>query len=202
MAKNKKIAFGLLAVFVIFRMGLDFVVWRKISVYASYLFEAMFVSVAWYLYRDRIRMVAFQKAQVLTDLLLPLGAGFVIYRLAVFSLIPIPFDLTGWETIFLLTLFGPVLEELIFRMGLWEPMADLFADRAFLLVTSTVLFSIGHLLSLWVVPQELRSFVLYQSLYVILLGLGTGWRRLASSSLIAPILVHMSFNIGFFLASR
>lgn len=191
-----------LGLYLAVRLGLDSVLWRNITPYAAYAFELVFVIIVGWFYRQRLKCFGFRPTQVLTDGLLPLGAGFATYKLALFSLLPIPFDLQSTELIFLLLIVAPVLEELIFRMALWEPIKDLTASPAVLLVSTTLLFSFGHLQALWSVPQELRAFVLYQSLYVIILGLGAGWRRLQSQTLLAPILVHFSFNLGFFLASR
>ena len=56
-------------------------------------------------------------------------------------------------------------------------------------------------MALWTVPEQFRSFVLYQTLYVIILGLAAGWQRLRQNSILAGILLHFSFNLGFYIAS-
>lgn len=195
------IPLSLILAFLTLRMGLDAILWSHLSPYASYAFEFSFVALTGWYYRKRIHFFNFHWTHLFSDFILPLGAGFGIYKLAVFSLLPIPFDLKSSELIFLLLFVGPLLEELIFRMALWEIIQDLIPKKAFVLILTTLLFSFGHLQSLWAVPAELRAFVLYQSLYVILLGLGAGWRRLESKSLLAPMLIHCTFNLGFFLGS-
>lgn len=201
MQKKMLMPLSLLVFFIVFRLGLDFIFWRNISVYASYAFECVFVGLVWFLYRDQIKLFKFYFKQLISDFLIPILSGFAIYKLAVYSLIPIPFDLKSLETIILLTTFGPILEELIFRMALWEPLKNIFTKTSHVIILSTILFAVGHLQALWFVPESLRSFVIYQTLYVIILGLGAGWRRSESQSLFAPILLHISFNFGFYLAS-
>ena len=92
-------------------------------------------------------------------------------------------------------------EELVFRLALWEPLKALLPSKNFVLVTSALLFSVGHLIALWAVPAEYKAFVLVQTFYVILLGLGAGYRKLKTESVLSAILVHFGFNLGFYLVS-
>jgi len=176
--------------------------WRTITPYAAYGFEAGFVLAVGIYFGSRIQYFKFQKDQLLYDFLFPLLGGLAIYKLGTYSGISIPFDLSSYETLFILLLLAPVLEELIFRMALWEPLKELCKSPSQLLISTSLLFSIGHFMALWNVPEQYRIFVLYQTLYVILLGLGAGWRRMQTNSVSAAIYVHFSFNLGFFLASR
>jgi membrane protease YdiL (CAAX protease family) len=200
MAKNVWVSLGIISFYLVFRLGFDSF-WQQRSPYYAYAFEVVFVCVIGFLSKQQVKWQV-----VITDNLIPVAmsfaGGFAIYKLAPFSGIVIPFDLTVAETIFLLLILAPILEELIFRMALWEPMTAIFRKSSTIVIGTSILFSVGHLISLWAVPEQFRVFVLYQTLYVILLGLGAGWRRLATGSPTASILVHFGFNFGFFIASR
>ena len=52
------------------------------------------------------------------------------------------------------------------------------------------------------VPDEFKNFVMYQTVYVIVLGLAAGYRRLKANSVLAAILIHFGFNLGFYIASQ
>lgn len=200
MAKNVWFGAFVILFFLVFRLGFDSF-WQQLSPYYAYVFELAFVGTVGFIYRQQIKW----KVEI-TDNLIPVAlsfaGGFAIYKLAPFSGIAIPFDLTVTETIFLLLILAPILEELIFRMALWEPMKTIFKKPSTIVIGTSILFSVGHLMSLWAVPEQFRVFVLYQTLYVILLGLGAGWRRLVTGSVTAAILVHFGFNFGFFIASK
>ena len=128
--------------------------------------------------------------------------GFLIYRAAAWIHVPIPFDLSSYETIFLLLIFGPLLEEAIFRLALWQSFEALWRNGWFTIVATTFLFAAGHFAAYWFVPAQYHGFVIYQTSYVVLLGVVAGLQRLKFNALAPAISVHMGFNLGFFLASR
>lgn len=199
--KNTKLAaWVILGSYIIVRLLGDSY-WRLVSPYFAYGFEVVFVGACYLFYRSQIQIGKIQNIHPVVDIFIPLGGGYLVYKLAGFAGIGIPFDLSGGETIFLLLILAPFLEEAIFRMALWEPLKALVKSPAVLLCSSALLFSAGHFVALWSVPEPYRVFVLYQSLYVILLGLGCGWRRYKTNSVLNAIGVHISFNLGFFLAS-
>lgn len=173
--------------------------WRAVSPWSSYAFEALFVAGAYALFRGRVRWRV-TPGESVAGFLPALVSGFCVYWLAVFSGVAVPFDLRDGETLLLLLFLAPVLEELVFRMALWESIRELWPNPAAVLILTTALFSLGHLMALWSVPFDYRSFVLYQSLYVILLGLWMGWRRQVTGALGAPLAIHFGFNLGFYLA--
>ncbi len=199
--KSQKIsAIFLISIFLILRLGLE-TFWRSVSEYYSYLFEVIFVLTTYFCYRKNIRI---WKNITLKDFLISSGAlisGFLVYKMAgPFGLI-IPFDFHSLITLFFLLVVAPLLEELLFRMALWESLKAIYSKDWFLIATTTILFSVGHLLSYWFVPSEFKTFVLYQSIYVIFLSFALGWQRLKTNSLSVPILIHFMFNLGFALAS-
>lgn len=176
--------------------------WREISVYWSYLFEFLFVAVAAVVYRNKIQIKLPTTKLIFGGLAFSGIGGFSVYKSATISGIPIPFDLHGTETIFLLLILAPILEELVFRLALWENLKEIFKNNGVVLVLSALLFSFGHFIAYWSVPEDFQAFVQFQSFYVLLLGLGAGWARLNAGSFTGAIIIHFGFNFGFFLASR
>jgi membrane protease YdiL (CAAX protease family) len=77
-------------------------------------------------------------------------------------------------------LFGPVLEEILFRGALFRPMLKVHPVSMVILVTAT-LFAIAH-----------PSYQMY--LPIGLVGIALGVLRYASGSLIPSILLHTTFN--------
>lgn len=161
--RNALVGLITVLVYIFVRIGGD-PWWRTLTSWAAYSFEIVFVVVVGFIYRERLNLrtsILF----ALTSSLLATGAGFSIYKLIVSAGLKVPFDFNSGEILFLLLLFGPILEELIFRMALWDSLSDLFKKKNDLvLITTTLLFSIGRLQAFWSVPLEYRPFVLIQAL--------------------------------------
>jgi membrane protease YdiL (CAAX protease family) len=189
-------------IFLIIYLGLRYLPetwWRGISVYYSYVFELFFVLLVARFFRSkngfRLSVLKIELPVFLVSLL----SGFLVNRLAGYSGIVIPFDLKSSGLLVMLLLIAPVLEELIFRYALWRLLDVINNNRIFLVLSTTFLFSLGHLISLFYVPEEFKVFVVYQFLYVILLGLFCGWRRQVSGTVVTAIFIHFFFNLGFYL---
>jgi membrane protease YdiL (CAAX protease family) len=167
--------------------------------YASYLFEFLLVGTALILDRENLsRKFRLPRASLaLAAAFLP--AGFLVFHAAGWLHIPVPFDLRGGETLFFLLLVAPVLEELIFRFFAWEPLAAVNGLAAF--AGTILLFSYAHLHSIWFVPAEVRSFVIYQAVYTLVLAAGCGICVRRYGSLSGAMAVHFAFNLGFYLGS-
>lgn len=203
MAKTQQTAIGALIFFgyLLVRLGFDSFWTEFLGGYGSYVFEITLVG-AMAFARPTGFGFALPTWNTLPYLLFPAFlSGFGIFQLGQSSGILFPFDLSSTETLVFLLLVAPVLEELLFRGALWEAVSRFCRKQTSVLLWTSLAFGVGHLIALYRVPQEFRPFVLIQFLYVILLGLGAGWARIASGSLVAPILVHFSFNLGFFAAS-
>lgn len=197
---QKMTAISLIAIYLILRMGLE-TFWRSASEYYSYFFEVIFVLVTYLIWRKNIRI---WKKIDLSDFIfscIALASGFLIYKMASPIGLIVPFDFQSKLTLFFLLIVAPLLEEFLFRMALWESLKIIYNKKWFLIGTTTILFSIGHLLSYWFVPSEFKTFVVYQSIYVIFLAIALGWQRSKTNSLSVPILIHFMFNLGFALAS-
>lgn len=180
--------------FLMLRFGLDHVFWREISVYWSYLFEAAFVAASF-------RRWKWGRAPRLGRLgrLMALGAAAgAISCAAVRALaIPIPFDFSSVETMFLLLMLAPTLEEGIFRWGLWNPILS----PRWAWAATSVVFSAAHALSLASVPEAYRGFIVAQTVYTLGLGLLAGWGRLTTGHVLGGVAVHAGFNLAFWVVA-
>ena len=198
--KSKLFAVGLFLVYFVLRILFDDR-WREISPYYSYLFEAGIIGAAIFVYQKRTAFKWPNLQNLVTFGCVALVAGFGAHDTAGVFGILIPFNLEGFETLFLLLILAPVLEELLFRFALWEPL-ELFTKSGVVIVALTTLFFVsGHLMSYSYVPDEFKSFIVYQAMYVTLLGIGAGFARL-KYGMPTAILVHFFFNLGFFVSAK
>src|SRR5437868_1169668 len=111
---EKFVGLLLIGIYVVLRMFADALFWRNISEYYSYAFELGFVAAAYFVFRKRIRLFKVLERIDAIAYVVMIAEGFLVFRLADCFGVPIPFDLSGSETIFLLLLLAPTLEELIF----------------------------------------------------------------------------------------
>ena len=175
--------------------------WNHFSIYYSYGFEVLFVTLS-YLFFKSTTLWKKTTSRFLFNLLASLGMGIVTHHTAKYFNLIVPFDFSSLETVILLLFVAPILEEAIFRMAIWDAFSQ-FTDKKWKLIFITsFLFMAGHASAYWIVPAEYKGFVLYQSAYVFLLGLFLGQFRFKTSSLNAPILIHFSFNLGFLLSAK
>lgn len=174
---------------------------ERLGEYASYYFESGFIlQTGWMFWRRLSFKIPGWRWSVL-DLAIGMIAGLLIYRFAAPLGLPIPFDLSSRETLVLLLLVGPLIEEFIFRMALWELLAEFVRKPLALLLLTSAIFSFAHFFAWFSVPEAFRGFVLYQTIYTLALGIYCGFRKQKSGSMAAPVMVHMAFNLGFWLGS-
>ncbi len=168
--------------------------------FASYIFEVLLVASSILLsWNTFCELFKFHRSAFLGSIG-SLIFGFAIFKLAAFSNILIPFDLHGVQTIVFLLLISPILEELIFRFFLWKPF-DSLTQRPFLTwVLTSIVFSYSHLHALWFSPKEIHPFVIYQTMYTLILGFCCGYFVYKQKFVLGGILVHFFFNLGFYLA--
>jgi len=198
--RERHLAALFIAIYIIFRMAADPILWRNISEIYSFAFEIVFISIVHWSFRNQITL---WRKPNLRDLMVCTGTflgGVVIYRGIFLVKVGLPYNLTSPQTIFMLVFFGPILEEEIFRMALWQPIEILFKQKWITIVATTALFSFGHFMAYWFVPDELKIFIVYQTVYVTGLGLVVGMRRYRTGAVLPGILMHMAFNFGFLCA--
>lgn len=179
--------------------------------YTTLLMEAVFVSLVAWVFRERWVLGAEWKARTFnrrTALAAPMTllAGLFMYAFATWRGIVVPFEFSKVTTFVMLLLVAPVMEELVFRGALWELFAEFFgAPKAKVwlpLVATTAMFAFSHFYVIWWdLPPEIRTFVYYQTACVILLGWYLGLERRRTGNLIAPVIAHFSFNVGFVLGA-
>ncbi len=168
--------------------------------YGSYLFELFFVAVTIRLYWQDFRIKFKPNKTFLIELLLALIAGFIVYKMAGWAKIAIPFNLSDHTTIILLLFVGPILEELLFREALWNLLEKVFCCSVTTLILSSLLFSFGHFFAYFSTPEYVHNFIYYQSLYTLLIALWWGYRKMRTKEITTPIIMHAVFNFGFYLA--
>ncbi|MEQ1663812.1 MAG: CPBP family intramembrane glutamic endopeptidase [Bdellovibrionales bacterium] len=167
--------------------------------YTSYYFELLLVTTAITLLWSKFKtMFTLPKALYLV-ISLSLICGYLVFKGAAALQITAPFDMTNIELKFFLLLVAPNLEELIFRFFCWQPFEKI--NKNFALITTSLLFSYSHFHSYWFVPPEYHGFVFYQTAYTLLLGFACGYSLWKYNSLLGAILIHFTFNLGFFLGS-
>jgi membrane protease YdiL (CAAX protease family) len=198
-AKSKKmIGIGILSIYIFGRMAAEPIIWSHISVYYSYLFEILIVTFAVLkLHKPNLNFII-NKKMILFFCMLIL-AGFITHFTAKWGQIMVPFNFNSLETICLLLFLAPVLEEAIFRLALWDAIKQLTQKKYILISLTSLFFMMSHFISYWYVPEEYKSFIIYQAAYVIPLGISTGLARVSTQSITAPILIHFAFNLGFLL---
>lgn len=171
----------------------------SIAAYSSYILEVILVTISLFIIKPKIK---FKQTLTRNKCLTYLGlliSGFLVFRGAGLFSITIPFNLNETETIIFLLIVAPLLEELIFRFFLWNAF-PLFGQKAILIITS-LLFSYSHLHAIWYVPEQIKSFVYYQTIYTLILGFTCGYVVFKNRSLMTAIFIHFFFNLGFYLAS-
>ena len=175
---------------------------EKIPEYNGYGIEALYCAVLFWIYRQDLQLRFALEWRKFFLFLLQFFFGFVVFFFGQYAQILFPWDFSDHATVLALLFVGPVLEEAIFRQALWVPFTKVFSRKRNVVIASAVLFSIAHGLAWFLVPQELRPFVVFQVIYTALLGLFWGWQRLRTGSLLFVILLHLLFNSGFWIAER
>jgi membrane protease YdiL (CAAX protease family) len=194
--KTKQMLWSILAL-AYFLLRFFFYAWLdNFGVYASYAFEIVLVIIAGVLYgREFFSLLRPNRSHFFALVFLPLG--FLVYKAASPLKIFIPFDFGSHETLLFLLLVAPILEELLFRFFLWVPLAKIHEKVAFF--GTSLLFSYSHFQAYWFMPAEFRPFIYFQTIYTLVLGLACAHVLYRHRSLLGAILVHLCFNLGFYL---
>lgn len=112
--------------------------------------------------------------------------------------IQVPFQIEDSMTRLQLLAVAPVLEELLFRGLFWRAFEKLGASPRMVAVAVSVMFSLAHLEAYGRVDSAGQGFVVYQTLYVILLSAACGFLRIRSGRVTLPVVAHFLFNLGFY----
>lgn len=167
--------------------------------YTTYYFEIFLVLVSCVLLRDKLKRMFNLSSSLYPIVAGALIAGYLAFKGTALLDVTVPFDLSNNELRFFLLVVAPVLEEFIFRFFCWQPFERI--NKRMALAATSVLFSYSHFHSFWFVPSEYQGFVFYQTGYTLVLGLACGYSIWKYNSLFGAILIHFTFNLGFFLSS-
>ena len=201
---NKKYLLIFIALFyLIIRYGFTHQLEGIKNDYITYYFEAICVVAAIIVTgKDFLKELKFHKS-AFYGMAISLITGMGIFKLTGVLGLSSPFTFNNIEILLLLLVVAPILEELIFRWLLWHPIESLTKKPVVSLIVCALLFSYSHFHVLWFVfllPDDLRYFIYYQTAYTLILGLGCGYYVYRYRSLTGAIAVHFAFNLGFYLA--
>jgi membrane protease YdiL (CAAX protease family) len=105
------------------------------------------------------------------------------------------------DLIFLkLLIMAPLLEELVFRGVFVEVGERAKLNPKVSLLFNPILFSISHAPALWYVGAEFHGFIGFQLLYTLGLGYLCTQARLKTKGVLAPVILHLAFNLVFYVA--
>jgi hypothetical protein len=66
---------------------------------------------------------------------------------------------------------------------------------------TTLLFAYAHLHAIWFIDASLSQFVVYQFFYTLVLGAACGWMIQAKAAWLGAWVLHVGFNLGFWLGA-
>jgi len=184
-------------------LGVAFAAWFQLEnlfPYADYVFEAVFGGVVLVLYPKWDWKKGPLTFGASVGFFFALAAGFAIYEGSGLLGYGMPFALKDPETVLILLLVGPVVEEWVFRGALWKLFEEITGSVWPAFLFTSVIFSYAHYHVISTVDPQFASFVRYQAIYTLGLGLFCGGMRLQLGWR-AGLLTHVSFNFGFWLAS-
>ena len=201
-SERKQWAFGLMAIFLLTHYGFDNLLWKNISVYYLYAFEFFFIFLTTLFLKSKIKWIG--KLDLYEFKAMPLAAlfGLLVFKTATSLGLPIPFDFSSVEIVFQLLIIAPILEELLYRLALWNCIEAFSSKPKVLIGFSTLLFSLGHFAAYFYVPADFKIFVIYQSVYVIFLSIWVSIGKLKTNRIQTPVLIHFMFNLGFYIATK
>ena len=170
------------------------------SISPSYIFDCLFVSIILYWKRSSFlgTILRNYKGEVIRMIATSLLA-IICISISNFLEFSAPFKYVDHLLVQMIIL-APIIEELVFRGAFWKLLEALQIQRAPMAILSTLFFSFSHLSGLLLLPKEFASFIIFQMIYTLGLGLICAKSRWQTNGLMAPILQHFIFNLCFYLA--
>jgi len=171
---------------------------EAISSYAPYVVELLWVGLVFY----TLKKVEWKKGSgMVKPLAICAGifAGGIAADLGAHKMgMIIPFNYESKEVVLFLLIIGPILEELIFRGGLWRIFETLRFNYVGTVFICAIAFACSHLYLYNAVPESYQPFIAYQGAYTLILGIFCGVLR-GNNGLRFAMLAHLLFNFGFWL---
>jgi membrane protease YdiL (CAAX protease family) len=127
-------------------------------------------------------------------------AGFLVNKLCIPLELKSPINLNNGLVLFFLLIYAPLVEELIFRMAIWQSIRAWIKQPWVLIIATSALFSFSHFYAYFTIEDEFKNFVLYQTGYTFGLALYLGYRLKQGKALFFTMLLHFFFNLGFAIA--
>ena len=189
--------------FLLLYLGVAFAGWVSLDTlfpYADYVFKAVFGGVILALFPKwewKKGELSFGAGVVL---FFAFASGFAVYEGSGVLGLSMPFALKDPETVLILLVVGPILEEWIFRGALWKLIEVITGSPWPAYLTTAVLFSYGYYYVITAIDPQFSGYVRYQAIYSLGLGLLCGGMRLRQGWR-AAVFTHLSFNFGFWLGS-
>ena len=169
-----KNSFRLLIVFIIIK----FVLFKEallLGAYTSYYAELVYIFLSLFIFRKYINFKLIPDRFWAINAVSSLGVGFFIFQFAYLKGILIPFEFNHQETIVLLLIVAPVLEEFLFRFMLLEALSSKIQKQSVLIFISALIFSATNFKAYWLIGCIYHNFIFYQTAYTLVLGLW--WAR-------------------------
>ncbi len=164
-----------------------------------YLFEFLFVVVIYRVFRQPIPWFNFKLKEWARLGLIFTLIGFVLAILTKVFSWPVAFDLNRAETIIMLVLVGPILEEFLYRYALKEAFQKVCSHEKLSLIVTSIVFSFGHFYSYFSLTDDYKSFVLFQTVYTFLLAITLSLDLSEKKNFLRVVAMHVFFNAGFLI---
>jgi len=188
------------ALWILLFVLVEYVFSASFSPWTLYGFEVFFVGLSILCFRGLTLKFTVSRTTALSGVV-ALGFGFLVFFFAKMSGILVPINVHDGLTTILLLVYAPIFEELIFRFGVWKASKSLIGNDMAGFVTSSVLFSFSHFYSYFFVSADFRPFILYQTVYTLILAIFLGGMLIRTRSLGVTVGLHFLFNFGFFIGA-
>ncbi len=171
----------------------------KSSISVSYVFDILFVAVIFFALKKRVYVGKLDKTKSFLRIVFISLFGFacVIFTKNFGLLSPFKYV----DNLFLqILILAPLIEELVFRGAFLDICEKYNISKQVALFSNAFLFCISHSSALWYLGSEFHPFIYFQLFYTLVLGWVCAKARIETKGLLEPILLHLSFNIIFYLA--
>ncbi len=190
--------FALVIVYFAFSIGLP---WEKIPspISFSYVFDLLFALGVSFFFRLPWKFKWNFTHQTLKAIVEVIGLGSASILCIWYLDIETPFRLVNnleWH----LLLLAPILEELVFRQTFQRVLVSSVGGKYVTSMLVAAIFAFSHLVGLRVLPAEYVPFIGFQVFYTFVLGLICGQALLRFHSVFAPMVLHMLFNLTFYIS--
>jgi len=182
-----------------------FVNWQEItpegwSISVSYVFDVVFALSILTVGAKKNFLGQIIPRNLIIRLVLVLGVSLLAITILYLSdTLNAPFKHVNYLFIQLLIL-APIIEELIFRGAIYELFKNAQVPIWVNNLINSLLFSISHMVSLDILPEEFHAFVYFQMKYAFVLGHLCAKSRERTHGVLEPMILHFAFNLMFYLA--